>query len=131
MKRIGFLYGKLCSKDNIREAIIRSSKGKRNRKEVIKIINNIEYYVEEIEKLLVNKTYNPKNYQVHIIYDKMNKKNREIYKPAYYPYYIIIYLRENNALLNPDTSVYQFLSLVIDVVSFKPSITEHRQQGYI
>lgn len=95
MKRIGFLYGKLCSKDNIREAIIRSSKGKRNRKEVIKIINNIEYYVEEIEKLLVNKTYNPKNYQVHIIYDKMNKKNREIYKPAYYPDQIIHYCLMN------------------------------------
>ncbi len=95
MKRIGYIYESLCTKENIRNAIYKSSVGKTKRKEVIKVLDNVEHYVDEIQYLLVNKLYVPKNYKVSVIYDKMNKKNREIYKPQYFPDQIIHYCLMN------------------------------------
>lgn len=40
MKRIGFLYDKICSEENIRLAIKNSSKGKRNKGYVKRILEN-------------------------------------------------------------------------------------------
>lgn len=41
MKRYGYLYEKICDKGNIRETIMKASKGK-NRSDVKKVIENIK-----------------------------------------------------------------------------------------
>ena len=41
-KRVGFLYEKMCDKDMIRLAIINSSKNKRHRHDVQRVIGNME-----------------------------------------------------------------------------------------
>ena len=59
MKRIGFIYDKICDIDNIKLAIYNSSKGKRHQKRVTQIIDNIDIYAKEIREMLRNKTYTP------------------------------------------------------------------------
>lgn len=91
MKREGYLYSKIINKHNIELAITRSSRGKTKRKDVKRVLNNIDYYVEKIYKLLSTKSYVPSEYKISIIYDNLNKKERMISKPNYYPDQIIQY----------------------------------------
>jgi len=89
MKRIGFIYDKICDIDNIKLAIYNSSKGKRHQKRVTQIIDNIDIYAKEIREMLRNKTYTPSDPIIKTIYDGSSGKTREIYKPRYYPDQII------------------------------------------
>ncbi len=89
MKRIGFIYDKICDIDNIKLAIYNSSKGKRHQKRVKQIIDNIDVYAKEIREMLQNKTYTPSDPIIKTIYDGSSGKTREIYKPRYYPDQII------------------------------------------
>lgn len=83
MKRIGYLYEKVISIDNIELAIIKASKGKNKRKAVNKILDNIDYYVKKINNMLKNKTYIPSPYIEKTIKERL--KERIIYKPRFYP----------------------------------------------
>ena len=68
MKRHGNLFEKIVDKDNIRLAHKNARKGKTFYNEVKDIDLNLEYYVNEIHNMLVNKTYEVGEY-------KMFKKN--------------------------------------------------------
>lgn len=83
MKRIGYLYEKVISIDNIELAIIKASKGKTKRKAVNKILDNLDYYVKKINNMLKNKTYIPSPYIEKTIKERL--KERIIYKPRFYP----------------------------------------------
>lgn len=95
MKRESYLFDGIVNKENIYKAILRSSKGKTKRREVQKILNNIDYYTNEIYKILSSKSYIPSEYRVSIIYDSLNKKERTISKPKYYPDQVIQYCLMN------------------------------------
>jgi len=85
MKRYNNLYIHVVDIDNIKKAIICASKDKRDRKSVIKILDNIDFYASEIQKMLVNRTYEPSPYDVMTIIDGSNRKERVISKPKFYP----------------------------------------------
>jgi hypothetical protein len=89
VKRKGFIYEDICNKENIREAILKSSLGKRHQKRVAAILNNMDYYIEEIRNMLLEYRYEPSPYVVKKIMDGANKKERVIHKPNYYPDQII------------------------------------------
>lgn len=89
MKRIGCIYDRICNLDSIQEAIMKASLGKRNQKRVKKIINNIDLYARKVRQLLQERTYVPSPYEIKIIEDGANKKQRTIYKPRFYPDQII------------------------------------------
>jgi RNA-directed DNA polymerase len=89
MKRIGYIYEKICDIENIRTAIKKSSLGKRNKKYVRKILENIDYYAEKIKEMLEENKYAPSPYTVKTIKDGSSNKERTIYKPRYYPDQII------------------------------------------
>lgn len=91
MKRIGYLYDKIIDKNNIKRAIINSSKCKRKRKTVLKVYNNIDNYTDKIYKMLNDKSYIPSKYKISLIYDSGNKKFREISKPRYFSDQVIHY----------------------------------------
>lgn len=96
MKRIGYIYEKIYDKENIRQAIMKASRGKRKRKDVKKVLNDIPKYVNEIQNMLVNETYIPAKYRIDTICEGVNKKERKIFKPNFYPDQIIhwaIYLQ--------------------------------------
>lgn len=89
MKRIGFLYEKMCEKELIRKAIIMASKKKRRRKSVRRILKNMDYYVEELYSMMVNETFSPAPYHRFTIKDGATQKVREICCPKFYPDQIV------------------------------------------
>lgn len=89
MKRVGYLYEKICNIDNIKTAILKASLGKRDRTYVKKILNNIDYYAREIQIILIKKEYIPSPYKIKTILDGSSGKERTIYKPQFYPDQII------------------------------------------
>lgn len=91
MKRIGYLYSEISSIENIKKSIYKSSLGKKKRSEVKKVLNNIKYYSNQIKIMLENESYIPSEYKICTIYDFLNKKERVISKPKYYPDQIIQY----------------------------------------
>lgn len=89
MKRIGFIYDKIYEIDNIKLALHNASRGKTKKRSVKKILDNEEYYVNEIQKMLKDKTFKPSKYFESIIVDGLTKKQRVIHKPKFYPDQII------------------------------------------
>jgi len=85
VKRVGYIYENICDIDNIKNAILKASLGKRHKKYVMKILNNIDYYAREIQTLLKNKEYIPSPYKIKTILDGSSGKERTIYKPQFYP----------------------------------------------
>ena len=85
MKRKGNIYIKIIEKNNIYKAIINASKRKRTRKNVKKVIDNINVCVDYIYDILKNKTYKPNPYEKVKIMDGARKKERIIFKPQFFP----------------------------------------------
>ena len=85
MKRKGSIYEEICKRENIQKAIKKASCRKRNRPNVKKVNENIDYYILELQKMLINKAYKPSPYIEKTIHDGANKKERIIYKPCFYP----------------------------------------------
>jgi len=89
MKRAGFLYEKICSRDNIVESLRNASKGKGKKQAIIRVMKNTKQAYDDIEHLLKTKTYIPSKYFEATIYDGLNKKERTIYKPKFFPDQVI------------------------------------------
>lgn len=89
MKRIGYIYDKICSVDNIKVAIVNSSKGKRNQNRVKRVLGDTDYFAGKIRDMLIDKIYIPSPYVEKTIQDGANKKTRTICKPSYFPDQII------------------------------------------
>lgn len=89
MKRINNLYNKIANLDNVYIAINNASKGKKSRKDVIKVLSNIDYYANSIYEMLVNETFTPSPYKEKIIKDGISGKERTISIPKFYPDQIV------------------------------------------
>jgi RNA-directed DNA polymerase len=89
MKRTGYIYERVCDIENIKTAILKSSLGKRRRKYVRKILDNIDGSAKEISDMLRAKTYTPSPYTIKTIMDGASGKERTIYKPRFFPDQII------------------------------------------
>ena len=85
MKRVGNIFDKITDLSNIELAICHASKGKTKRKNVSKIMDSPTYYAMQIQNMLKTKTYKPSPYVEMVIHDGNRKKERVIYKPAFYP----------------------------------------------
>lgn len=83
MKRIGNLYKKIHDLENLRLAHKNARKGKGFYGDVKMVDNNENYYLMQIQEMLINKTYKTSPYEVFKVWDKT--KEREIYKLPYYP----------------------------------------------
>ena len=89
MKRVGFIFERIVDKDNILRAIDNSSRGKKKRRNVRRVLDNADKCAAEIQEMLMGKTYQPAKYWEEKIWDGANKKERVIYKPKYYPDQVI------------------------------------------
>lgn len=89
MKREGYLFNKLVSKDNIKEAVFNASKGKHHKSKRERILRNFDRYYSEIAKMLLDETYVPSNPEQTILYEKISAKERVISKIPFYPDQII------------------------------------------
>ena len=89
MKRIGFLYEKICDINNIFAAIKEASKGKRNTYAVRRVLEDQNNHAAQIRNLLITKTYTPTPCTVREIRDPCSGKVRAISCPKFYPDQII------------------------------------------
>ena len=83
MKRYGNLYTQICSLDNLREAHKNAKKGKGWYEEVKMVDSAPEFYLLQIQQMLVNHTFKTSSYE--IFYKQEGNKNRKIYKLPYFP----------------------------------------------
>ena len=89
MKRIGNVFDKIISYENLLNAHLRARKGKSHYTEVKEVNSNTERYIANLRFLLANDLYfiNSNDYKREIINDK--GKEREILKLSYYPHRIV------------------------------------------
>lgn len=87
MKRVGNLWEKIVDYDNLVLAHKMARKDKTFYREVKMVDENEEYYLREIQRMLVDKTYVVSEYRLKIINDK--GKERKLMKLQYFPDRII------------------------------------------
>jgi retron-type reverse transcriptase len=87
MKRYGYLFDKICDPENIARAHINARKGKIHYYEVKMVDADPERYLENVRKMLANKTYRTSKYKTFLKTDR--SKVREIFVLPYYPDRII------------------------------------------
>lgn len=92
MKRIGYLYEKIISMDNLRLADEKARKGKRNTYGVRVFDKNREENLLKLHEMLKNKTFRTSKYDVFTIHEP---KERVIYRLPYFPDRIV-----HHAILN-------------------------------
>ena len=88
MVRHGFLFEKVYDIENLKLAHQNARKKKTNYKEVKVVDDNLDFYMVELQNMLINKTYKNSKY---VVFKKKtdNGKIREIYKLPYFPDRII------------------------------------------
>ena len=82
MKRIGNLYEKVCSIENLQLADEKARKGKLRTYGVIEHDKNREANLLKLRETLLNGTFHTSKYDVFTIYEP---KEREIYRLPYFP----------------------------------------------
>lgn len=87
MKRHGDIFYKICAIENLREAHRNARKDKLFYKEVKMVDQDPDRYLKEIQKMLLDGTYEVSEYAVSIINDK--GKERKLEKLPYFPDRII------------------------------------------
>lgn len=107
MKRIGNLYEKIYSIDNLLLADKKARKGKINTKEVIKFDEDKYRSISILHQILKNETYKTSEYKVFILYDP---KEREVFKLPYFPdrivHHSIMNILENIFIKTFTTNTY-------------------------
>lgn len=83
MKRVGYLYEKICDIDNLRKAHKEARANKGWYEEVKMVDEDVDKYLYQLQDMLKNKTYKTSNYTV--IRRKEGRKMRTIYKLPYFP----------------------------------------------
>lgn len=84
MKTVNNVFDYMCSREVIREAIYNGAKGKHSYKEVREVLNNIDWYIEDLRFQLLNNRFIPSPYNVDIRKTEYGKE-REIFKLPFYP----------------------------------------------
>ena len=83
MKRVNNIYNLMCSKKNILLAFNNAKKGKLHYKEVQLVESNLDFYVNDLHRLLIEKKYITNQYECFV--KVSGGKVREIFKLPYYP----------------------------------------------
>lgn len=89
MKRVGYIYEKICDKENIRLAIWRASEHKREKRSIKKVLDRIDEYVDKVHEILITESFRNTPTELTPKYEKLSKKLRLIRKPKFYPDQIV------------------------------------------
>lgn len=89
MKRIGHIYEKIKSEENIRQAIFTAAKGKTYRAAVKTVLADVDKHVGLIKDMLENKTYTPCEVKERDVIEGARRKKRHITTIAFFPDQII------------------------------------------
>ena len=84
-KRVGHLFEHVRDIDNLKEAIKDAARHKRKRKEVQKVLEDIDGHALELQRMLDEETFIPAKYTMRRINDGIQKKTRDIAIPRFWP----------------------------------------------
>lgn len=84
-KRVGFLYEKMADRDLIRATIYKAAKHKHKRREVRRVLKNIDEYVEKTYELVASESFVPSSPHEKEIYDDSSQKRRTIKIVPFWP----------------------------------------------
>ena len=84
-KRVGHLFEHVRDLDNLKEAIKDAARHKRKRKEVQKVLEDIDGHALELQRMLDEETFIPAKYTMRRINDGIQKKTRDIAIPRFWP----------------------------------------------
>lgn len=84
-KRVGFLYEKMADKPYIRRVILEAARGKRQRREVRRVLSNLDEYVDKTYEMVVSESFAPTKPQEKVIYDESSQKWRTIKIVPFWP----------------------------------------------
>lgn len=118
MKRIGNLFEKICSIENLRLAYKNSRRGKLKKPLVQKVDENPEMYLQEIRTSLLSKTYKTSAYRTFRLRER--DKNRDVVDLPYYPDRIVHW-----ALILQIEPIFKRL-LIYDTYSAIPNKGSHK-----
>lgn len=90
MKTYKNIYEKIISEDNLRRAFYRAAKGKKNRKDIKRILDNIDEHVAILHGILEREEFKPAYHKPVSINDGFKMKKRQIIKP-YYKYEQVVH----------------------------------------
>ena len=92
-KRIGHLYEKMLDKDFIRKTVVRACSQRHGRRDVSKVVQNMDKVVDELyEILLHDDEYKPSHYKEKVLYDQSSQKYRTIRMAPFHPDCLIQWL---------------------------------------
>ena len=77
------LYEKIIDKDNLRLAFKRAAKGKTKRKDIARILADLDTHVDILHEILKNEEFQPAKHKKQQINDGFKQKKRYIIKPYY------------------------------------------------
>lgn len=83
MKTYKHLMEQIASEENIRLAIMNASKRKRHRRDVKEVIENIDYHIARVQKLLLSGTYKAHVDEPCLVNEGTHHKVRRIRKPHF------------------------------------------------
>lgn len=84
MKRFGFIYEKIVSVENCKQAIINASQHKRGRKTVQTVNEHLDAFAQDLSERLIRLDFTTP-YKTRIIKDGLSGKERELQIPSFYP----------------------------------------------
>lgn len=89
MKRIGYLYEKICDKDTLNKALDQAVKGKREQPFARRILARRDYYIDKLHEILVTESFIPHKGITRRIVEQPRNKERLISVPRLYPDHVI------------------------------------------
>ena len=84
-KRVGYLYDKMVDRDFIRAVIQEAAKGRRSRRDIARVLADLDGYVEKTYELVATESFVPSAPKVREIYDESSEKFRKIKMVPFWP----------------------------------------------
>lgn len=84
-KRVGNLYEKMCDIETIKLTIAAGTRGKRKRKDVRRVLEDVDGYAEATKQMLEGGQFQPTAPRLKEIYDRSGGKQRVIHVVPYWP----------------------------------------------
>lgn len=89
MKRVGYIYEKICSVENLQKALDKASKGKKNKPYVRRILQNRDKLIQRLHEQLMRGEFTPGRNRHKTIIEQPCGKARDITVPKFFPDHVI------------------------------------------
>lgn len=85
MKRVGYIFEKICSIENLQTALTEAVRGKKKTKWITFVLENRNYFVQKLHDILITGNFKPSKNIIKTIIEPVNGKERRLEIPAFFP----------------------------------------------